>query len=87
MKHPIILEGKEFDWQEGGEYAKHVVDENGVINWRAAFFADPGVMKCPQEPCGAYLWAEGLRVRCPDCGHEFDTRNKELAESYAELKK
>jgi len=25
MKRPIILEGQEFDWKQGEEYAKHVV--------------------------------------------------------------
>jgi Zn finger protein HypA/HybF involved in hydrogenase expression len=70
MKRPIILQGESFDWEKGQEYATHAVDEEGNVNWGAAMFADPGVMQCPA--CNAYLWKEGKRVCCPDCGHEWD---------------
>lgn len=73
MKSPIILEGKAFPWNEPNP-AGEVVDANGEVNWMAAAFADPGCLKCPG--CGVFLWNEGLRVRCPDCGAEFDTHNR-----------
>lgn len=80
MKSPIILEGRAFPWDEPnphGDVFGDVVDDAGEVNWAAAAFADPGVMSCPK--CGEYLWAEGLRVRCPTCSAEWDTRNKEWA--------
>lgn len=73
MKTPIIIEGCAFPWKEPNPHGE-VVDADGEVNWAAAAFADPGVMTCPA--CGVYLWNEGLRVRCPDCAHEWDTRNK-----------
>ena len=72
MKHAIILEGKGFDWDRGSEMQKHVMTPEGDVNWAAAMFADPGVMSCPK--CGVYLWWEGIRVRCPDCGHEWSPK-------------
>ena len=72
MKHPIILEGKGFDWDKGQKASEHVMDDEGNVNWYAAFSADPGVMKCPK--CGVYLWNEGTKVRCPDCGHEWSPK-------------
>ena len=69
MKHPIVLEGKPFNWEEGAKYSEQAVAEDGEVNWQAAFFADPGVMLCPQ--CKSHLWREGTLVRCPDCGHEW----------------
>jgi hypothetical protein len=78
VKSPIIIEGKAFDWHEGAEYSAKAVDSDGNVNWQAASFADPGVIACPK--CKAYLWNEGLRVRCPDCGEEFDTENKKFRE-------
>lgn len=67
MKQPIILEGQPFDWDP--KTVEKVVNRKGDTNWRAAFSADPGVMKCPG--CSIYLWREGTRVRCPDCGFEW----------------
>jgi hypothetical protein len=71
MKNAIILSGKPFDWDEGAKMQDLVADAaaEGHVNWYAAAGADPGVMKCPG--CGEYLWKEGERVRCPDCGHEW----------------
>ena len=77
MKSPIILEGVAFLWSEPNPHGE-VVDESGEVNWAAAAFSDPGCMACPK--CNVYLWNEGLRVRCPECSHEFDTRNKAFAE-------
>jgi len=82
MKHPIILEGEGFDWERGSEASEHIVNEDDrllseiheeetPVNWWAAFAADPGVMGCPN--CEEYLWNEGIRVRCPTCGHEWRT--------------
>jgi uncharacterized Zn finger protein (UPF0148 family) len=72
MKSPIILEGESFDWKAGQKAASHVINNNGSINWTAAMLADPGVMSCPS--CGIHLWWEGKRVRCPDCGHEWNVK-------------
>jgi hypothetical protein len=73
VKHPIILDGPAFPWCEPNP-AGPVIDADGEVNWMAAAFADPGVVKCPG--CAEYLWNEGYRVRCPDCAAEFDTHNK-----------
>ena len=74
IKNPIILEGPAFDWEAGKRHSANAVDSDGNVNWHSAMFADPGIMKC--EKCGVYLWQEGYKVRCPDCGHEFETRNR-----------
>ena len=79
MKSPIILDGPAFDWEEGKRCSDQVVDEDGEVNWYAAMGADPGVMACPG--CGLYLWQEGDRVRCPDCGHEWVTGAGERREN------
>lgn len=71
MKHPIIIEGNAFDFEAASEAASQAVDNDGNVCWGAAMFADPGVMTCPS--CGLYLWNEGDVVRCPDCGHEWET--------------
>lgn len=71
LKHPIILEGEAFPWGEPNPFGEPTEDNPRM--WAAAAWADPGVISCPQ--CNVYLWHEGLRVRCPDCGHEFRTRN------------
>lgn len=68
---PIILTGKAFDWDEGARYGAAAVNVDDSVNWRAAFFADPGVMSCPQ--CKEHLWREGDTVRCPHCSSEFET--------------
>jgi hypothetical protein len=69
MKNVIILEGKSFDWEQGNKAAKHAVDDEGNVNWYAAFGADPGVMSCPK--CGTYFWREGTLVKCTECGEEW----------------
>ncbi len=43
--------------------------QDGEVNWRAAFSADPGICTCPN--CGINYWAFGNRQRCADCGFEF----------------
>lgn len=73
MKHPIIIDGPAFDWEEGERNGAQAVDDDGNVNWGAAMCADPGVMKCPG--CAEYLWAEGWTAKCPDCGHEWRTRD------------
>jgi len=72
MKNPIIIEGEPFDWDHGNEMQERVAEAaaEGHVNWFAAHCADPGVMSCPG--CGIHLWREGKRVRCPDCGHEWE---------------
>ena len=75
MKRAIILEGRPFDWDEGAEAMKHVVNADGTINHRAAMCADPGVTKCPK--CSEYFWAEGVKLRCSECGNEFYTHKKQ----------
>lgn len=72
MKSPIIIDGPAFDWEAGEEAVSNVVGADGEPNMGAAMFADPGVMSCPA--CSEHLWREGHNVRCPKCGHEWDTR-------------
>ena len=69
MQRPIILEGEPFDWLEGQKNLIGAVDENGEVNWLAAMSADPGCMKCPK--CQEWLWREGIKVECPECGMVF----------------
>lgn len=71
MRRPEIIEGHPFDWEDGKKHAENVVDEHGDVNWRSAFFADPGCTSCPT--CHAYYWAEGIRQRCLDCRFEYPT--------------
>jgi hypothetical protein len=66
MKEPIILEGEPFDWEEGARQAEKHGGGNTI---RGAMFSDPGIMACPG--CDEHLWKEGIRVRCPHCGHEW----------------
>lgn len=66
-----VLSGTRFDWDEAKQYADNVVDKNGDVNWRNAFWADPGVMSCPK--CGAMYWAEGHAVECTGCGERWYT--------------
>ena len=66
MKEPIILEGEPFDWEEGVRQAEKHGGGNTI---RGAMFSDPGIMACPG--CDEHLWKEGVRVRCPHCGHEW----------------
>lgn len=74
MRRAILIEGQPFDWNEGAKALVNAVDANGEVNWRAAFNADPGVTKCTK--CNEYYWAEGTKLKCPDCGNEFDTFTK-----------
>ena len=68
MKRPIILQGEPFDWAAGATAMSNAVNEGTEgtqVNWRAAFSADPGVVKC--FDCGVFLWREGEKIECPDC--------------------
>jgi hypothetical protein len=78
MKEPIILKPEgmtpESGWKECEEYVKKCggcVHEDGSVNWRAAFGADPGVCTCPR--CAVMLSAWGTRIECPDCHFQFPT--------------
>jgi len=64
-----IIKGAGFDWKEGEEASKHVMHEDGSVNWKAAFSADPGVCRCPG--CGEYYWWEGELLECLECGRQF----------------
>lgn len=57
------------------EASKHVMRDDGTVNWRAAFFADPGVTSCPV--CKEYLMHEGSILECV-CGVIFNTSSKEI---------
>jgi predicted RNA-binding Zn-ribbon protein involved in translation (DUF1610 family) len=74
MKSPIIHTGKPFDWDRGNEAVEHLANDDGSVNWRAAFSADPGVMSCPN--CAVHLWREGTDVECPECGHRWTVENR-----------
>ena len=67
----VLLDGERFDWQEGAKAAAACVREDGEVDWRAAYSADPGVTRCPK--CGTYHWREGTRRRCAfaGCGQEW----------------
>lgn len=67
MRHAKLISG-EFDLSYCKEAAENVVDDDGNVNWGAAFRADPGVKKCP---CGAYYWNEAKVMECLDCKTHF----------------
>jgi len=68
MKHATIISGA-YDNSDCKEHAANVVDDNGNINWGAAFRADPGVRKC--HGCSTYYWNEAKVMECPDCKSQF----------------
>jgi hypothetical protein len=47
----------------------NVVDAAGEVNWKAAFYADPGVKKCPG--CDEYYWDEASVMECTVCKTNF----------------
>ena len=59
---------REESWYGCDEAARNVQRSDGSVNWRAAFYADPGRTKCPS--CDRHLWNEGARLECP-CGCVF----------------
>ena len=76
MKDPIIIyppnltaESVHKDCADYVEKLGGTVREDGSVNWRAAFGADPGCCSCPK--CKEYLWSCGLILKCPDCGFVF----------------
>jgi hypothetical protein len=75
MKDPIVIDPPGFDmakrWAECNEASEHLSHEDGSVNWRAAFSADPGVCSCPA--CHEHFWAWGRVIRCTECGFEFPT--------------
>jgi len=58
------------------EAQKAVVDDCENVNWGAAFYADPGVSKCPG--CEEYYWWESDKLQCPSCGTTWDTNTKQI---------
>lgn len=78
MKDPIVIDPPGYDvaagWkscQDWVEQCGGIVDENGEANMWAASGADPGVTSCPN--CKEYFWAFGRKIRCSECGFEFET--------------
>jgi hypothetical protein len=69
-----IIEGEPFDWGETSKCHDRIAEslEQGEVDWRAAFFADPGTTKCPS--CDASYWYEGELVECLDCGTQWRVR-------------
>jgi len=68
MKHARIISGA-FQDAFNADALANAVDEDGEVNWGAAFRADPGVRKCPQ--CKAFYWDEASILECPDCNVQF----------------
>lgn len=78
MRDPKVIDPPGFDpsagWKEFREYVDQcggLADEEGNVNWRAAFGADPGCCTCPN--CGEYYWAWGRIIECLDCQFQFPT--------------
>lgn len=78
MKDTIVIDPPGFSqrgaWQECSEYVEEcggLANDEGEVNWRAAFGADPGCCSCPS--CGTYYWAWGRVQKCVDCGFEYQT--------------
>ena len=77
---PIILEPAGLTPEAGWAECKDYVDkcgglqhDDGEVNWRAAFGADPGLSSCPA--CHQPYWAWGTKLKCilNTCGFEFPT--------------
>lgn len=78
LMEPIILEPagltSEQGWDECNRYVEQcggLTYEDGEVNWRAAFGADPGICSCPA--CRQKYWAWGTKQRCRQCGFEYPT--------------
>lgn len=75
---PVIIDPPELTpeigWascQKEVEKCGGVIDDDGEVNWRAAFSADPGITSCPK--CRAQHWAWGRIVQCARCAFQFPT--------------
>ena len=78
MKNPIVIDPPGFDqdaaWKECRDHVEKcggIATDDGEVNWRAAFGADPGCCSCPA--CGEFYWAWGRKQRCASCGFEYET--------------
>lgn len=70
MKHArLISEPYAGAWNENA--MDNVVDAAGEVNWKAAFYADPGVKKCPG--CEEFYWDEASVMECANesCKRQF----------------
>ena len=75
---PIVIDPPGFNpkdgWAECSEYVEKcggLTDDDGEVNWRAAFGADPGICSCPN--CHQAFWAWGRKVECTECHFQFPT--------------
>lgn len=75
---PIVIDPPNFDqksaWRECREYVEKcggLQHEDGEVNWRSAFGADPGCCSCPM--CGEIYWMWGRVQRCVKCSFEYPT--------------
>lgn len=75
---PIVIDPPGFDpnagWKEHSDYVEQcggLTHEDGDVNWRAAFGADPGICSCPA--CHTMYWAFGRKQRCRACNFEYPT--------------
>lgn len=75
VKDPIVIDPPNFDakaiWDDCKVAMDHVQNADGSTNWRAAFYADPGICSCPS--CHETYWCLGSRQRCAVCGFEYPT--------------
>jgi hypothetical protein len=78
MSDPIVIDPPNFDqraaWNECSEFVEKcggLQHDDGEVNWRAAFGADPGCCSCPA--CGETYWAWGRVQRCVKCAFEYPT--------------
>ena len=76
IKDPIVVDPPGFDcaagWKECGEYVEKcggLVRNDGELNWRAAFGADPGCCTCPA--CHQSFWSWGRLIECTECHFRF----------------
>lgn len=76
MKHAKLLSKQNFDWEAGKRAMENLSNEDGEINWGAAFAADPGVTSCPN--CGTYFWDEAEELQCTECDTKFNSHSKEI---------
>lgn len=78
IKDPIIIDPPGETATQGWESCHRYVEQcgglaydDGEVNWRAAFGADPGCCSCPN--CKQMFWAFGRVIECTECKFQFPT--------------
>ena len=79
IEEPIVIDPPNFNisgaWKECSDEVDRcggISHDDGEVNWKAAFSADPGCCECPA--CHASYWAWGNIQECVKCGFRYEVR-------------